>query len=136
MMPTGESLQRKPASGRPTAKAKIGCVNVRKMGPESDTYNLDICGLSETKREGSGRRRMGDYEGFYSRVEESEETNGGVAVAVRRHHKRVLKAWGAVNERIIWVKFSSRNVTKMIVSCYAPTEEQKESFYVQLQAIM
>ncbi|RNA21841.1 craniofacial development 2-like, partial [Brachionus plicatilis] len=74
--------------------------------------------------------------GFYSRVEESEETNGGVAVAVRRHHKRALTAWGAVNERIIWVKFSSRNVTKMIVSCYAPTEEQKESFYGQLQAIM
>ncbi|RNA05836.1 craniofacial development 2-like [Brachionus plicatilis] len=118
MMPTGESLQRKPASGRtqrrwgvirPTAKTKTGCVNIRTMGPESDarealifrtmeTYNLDICGLSEMKRKGSGRRRIGDYEVFYSGVKESEEAYGGVAVAVRRRHIGALTAWELKNK--------------------------------------
>ena len=117
MKPTGESLRRKPAGGdaqqrwgviRPTAKAKVGCVNVLTMGPEGDareamifnalkTQQLDICGLSETKCKGSGKRRIGDYEVFFSRVGGTEVAYGGAAIAVRRTHARAVSGWGAVN---------------------------------------
>ncbi|CAF1666979.1 unnamed protein product, partial [Didymodactylos carnosus] len=128
-----------------------GCINVTTMGQERDgrdelicrtmeKYELDVCAISETKWRKSGKVKIGDYMVYYSGVKEEEKKYGGVAVAIRSKLVGCVTSWQPIDERIMWLSCSAKNVSVTFVSCYAPTNEaddkSKEKFYQTLDQVV
>ena len=64
----------------------------------------------------------------------------GVGIIMTREVEKTLLDWKPVNERIIAARFFSKFVKMSVIQVYAPTneatDEDKESFYEQLQATL
>jgi len=150
--PQGKSLDRRDRLWgvvSPRQTTKIGCVNVCTMGKEDEgraelaiqsirKYELDVCGISEARWLGSGKRSMEGYTVYWSGRKEGHYE--GVAVAVRNNLAGSVTAWEPVNERLMWIRCNAKNVPVTIVQCYAPTdcsdEEAKDVFYDQLERVL
>ena len=119
----------------PRNTRRIGCINVCTLGKDTDSraemamdvlagYGLAICGISETRYGGFGRKRMGDYDLFYSG---DKPGSYGVGIAVRANLVGSMSCWEPVSDRLMWMRFNAKN---------APTEpgevEHKDKFYMDL----
>ncbi len=133
----------------PRQNTQIGCVNVCTMGKEGEgraelametlkEYKLSVCGISEARWLGSGKRVIQDYTVFWSGDERIHRH--GVAIAVENSLAGSVTAWAPVNERLMWIRCNAKNVPVTIVQCYAPTdcsdEASKEKFYDQLEQVL
>ena len=103
-----------------------------------EEYKMDVCGLSEVRWRGSGKEKIGKYTLFYSGSAKGGEY--GVGIAINDRYVGNVSAWEPVNDRIMWLRFNSRNVATTIVQCYAPHEErskkEKDEFYACLNDVV
>ena len=73
-------------------------------------------------------------------VDKGERHERGVGFILLKDVARSLLEWEPVSERIIRARFNSRWQEVTVIQCYAPTneatEEAKDDFYEELQAVM
>lgn len=154
MKGAGESLWEssslmKSLSG-PKTHLKVGSWNVRTMfsigktaqvAKEARRYIIGILKISECRWNGFGRLRTRNGGTIiYSRREEEDAHNSGVAILIRQKEAASLESWTPINDRIIKDRFYSKYIKTTVLQVYAPTneapEEVKDAFYEQLQAVI
>ena len=110
-----------------------------KLPKEMDRHEIDVLGVSECRYTGSDRMRIEDKEVLYSGREDGRHYQG-VALFCSKNAARCLTSWEPINERMLVASFRSRTAKVSVVMAYAPTEaaatEVKNSFYIQLQAVL
>ena len=85
-----------------------------------NTFGLDVCGISEARWKGSGKRDIEDYTVYWSGNEKGGKY--GVAIAVRKGLASSVSAWKPISDRLMWMRCNARSVPITIVQCYAPTD--------------
>lgn len=130
---------------------RFGCWNVRtlnqdgkleQLSAEAERLNVDIIGLSETKRNGIGETldKNGNLLLYSGMPSEDDRHMRGVGIYIRKIFAKSLLSWKAISERIIIARFKSKYKNMTLVQCYAPTEDSdityKENFYSQLDGTL
>ena len=137
-----------PSLTSPKQVVDIGFWNVRTMFQDSKVeqitrefkqYKLDILGISEARWTESGKTSLGTGEVvLWSGCERVHEK--GVALMLSKRAAASLEEWRPVSERILIARFFSKYARMTVIVCYAPTnqadEEEKETFYLQLQSVI
>ena len=134
------------------ATTKIGIWNVQTMYEtgklhaverEFERYGLAILGISESRWNGVGKKKLGGGKLLlYSGKEEGEVHQSGVALMLSKQARESLIDWEGHGDRILRATFkSSRQRLHLdILTVYAPTneadEEVKEQFYARLTAVL
>ena len=132
----------------PKNKTKIGIWNVRTMYQTGKLMEIeriferekyDLLGICESRWKGGGEvKTMEGNIVLYSGGQDKHER--GVAMLVGRKWKQTIMEWNPVNERILYVRFNSKQVRLSVIVAYAPTEvddnEEKELFYEQLESVI
>ena len=131
----------------------IGTWNVRTMYETGKTtqvatemryYNLSISGISESRRTGSGQRRLitGDLLLFSGHEQGDSSHTQGVALMLSRKAQNAQIGWEGHGSRIITATFLTKEtrINMGVIQCYAPTndgdEQDKEEFYSRLLTII
>jgi exonuclease III len=87
---------------------------------ELGKLKLDIIGLTETKRKGTGTEIIRDCVHLYSGVSKDRRAVTGVSIFIKKNLKKGIANWEAVNGNIITVNINHLG-TKITVLCvYAP----------------
>lgn len=122
---------------------KIATWNVRGLAgkeqelvQEFEEEKLDMMGITETKKKGQGEVEMGEgHLLIYSGVDEGTRAKGGVGCIICREHKKFIKSWEAITERILKVEMSLRQNTTLII-VYGPNEDarvaEKDEFWEKM----
>ena len=139
----------KDTMANPKIIRRIGTWNVRTMYATGKTaqvmkemrkYQLDILGISECRWTGSGKINTQTGETIiYSGRSDNHHSNG-VAIAMTKGTHKTLYEWTPISDRIITARFWSKYIKTTVIQVYAPTndadEDDKESFYDQLQKVV
>ena len=67
---------------------------------------MDVIGLTETKRKGTGTEIVKDYVHLYSGVSKDRREERGVSILINKKFKKGITNWEAVNENIITVNIN------------------------------
>ena len=127
----------------PKYKIRVGSWNVRTLYQagklqqvlrEMTNYKVEIMCVSEARLTDSGRRILASGHTIFYSGRTDNLNRGGVAVIVTRKVEKTLLEWKPVNDRLMKVRFNSKFAKLTIIACYAPTEEEKDEFYEQLEA--
>lgn len=96
---------------------------------EVEKYNLDIIGITETKRKGQGEVELHNgHVMFYSGVEITERAREGVSCIIHRKNTKYIKQWSAINERILKIEMEiDKRINSTILVVYAPNEDDSSS---------
>ena len=133
----------------PKKTCMIGCWNVRTMysvgkaaqvAKEMRDNKCEILGLSEVRWNGFGQVELTSGESVIFSGREDNLHRQGVGIMMSKKIKKSLIEWKPVNERIILARFYSKFLKTTVIQVYAPTEdsteEEKDVFYEQLQAVL
>ena len=133
----------------PRLTTKIGTWNVNTMyqagktaqvAAEMRRYKLHVLGISEVRWLSAGQLTLDTGEELLYSGKAERSTHEGVGILISKETKNSLLEWDAVSSRIITARFksSARNIS--VINAYAPTnlatEEKKDEFYEQLQAVL
>ena len=131
----------------PKSKMRVGCWNIRTMytvgktaqvAREMQRYRLYLMGLNEIGWTGAGRIKTRNGYTMIHAGEQNEHRRG-VAIMMSQATQKSLIEWTPVSSRIITARFYSRFKNTTVIQVYAPTNEstddEKDYFYDQLQAI-
>lgn len=108
---------------------------------EMKTHKVDILGISEVKKKGSGEAKLErDYTLIYAGVPKGSFAKEGVGIAMTPEMFNKLEDWEPVSSRIIAADFQMSIGKVTLVQVYAPTEDtvlaDKELFYSDLQRLV
>ena len=99
-------------------------------------YNLDVLGLTETHRPGTGEEMLENGSLFINSGRSDGYRRQGVGLVLSKAVKNSLISYSPVSERIIAARLHSRHINLSVVVAYAPTEDAddrvKDEFYQQL----
>ncbi|KAG0715672.1 Craniofacial development protein 2 [Chionoecetes opilio] len=106
---------------------------------ELSRLRVDIVGLSETRRPGSGETSSGGYTYYWSGMSNSDHVRG-VAIGISSKLQPSVVEVTPVDERIMRVRMKHTLGFMSLVAVYAPTEvrrtEEKEMFYAKLNSVL
>jgi len=80
---------------------------------------MDVIGLTETKRKGTGSEIVGGYVHLYSGVSKDRRTERGVSILIKKIFKKGIANWEAVNENIT-VNLNYLGIKITVFCVYAP----------------
>lgn len=108
---------------------------------EIKKYRVDILGIAEVKRKGSGEVELDDgYFLLYAGVPRGVRAKEGVGVVMSSAAYSRVEEWEPVSSRIIFVDLQVTIGKLTIIQVYAPTEDagimDKEAFYSDLQRVI
>jgi len=64
---------------------------------------MDVTGLTETKRKGTGSELVGSYVHLYSGVSKGGRGERGVSILIKKLFNKGITNWEVVNENIITI---------------------------------
>ncbi|KAG0710316.1 Craniofacial development protein 2 [Chionoecetes opilio] len=99
---------------------------------------VDIVGLSELRRPGSGETSSGSYTYFWSGMSNGDHVQG-LAIGISSKLQPTVVEVTLVDEHIMWVRMKHTLGFMSLVAVYAPTEvrktEEKEMIYAKLDSV-
>ena len=107
---------------------------------EMKKHNIDICGISETKKKGQGTSKYGEFTLIYSGKAKQERAHSGVGILLHGKYTQSIEDIEYINDRLLKISIKMGNITTHLISTYAldiskPTAET-ENFYQQLQNVV
>ncbi|KAG0728289.1 Craniofacial development protein 2 [Chionoecetes opilio] len=109
------------------------------LSGELSRLRVDIVGLSETRRPGSGETSSEGYTYYWSGMSNGHRVRG-VAIGISSKLQPSVVDVTPVDERIMRVRMKHTLGFMSLVAVYAPTEmrktEEKEMFYVKLDSVL
>ena len=109
------------------------------LSAELSKLGVDVAGLSEVRRPGSGEISSGGYTYYWSGMANGARLRG-VAIAISDRLSSAVVEVTAVDERIMRVRMRHTLGFMSLIAVYAPTEMceagEKETFYSKLESII
>ncbi|KAG0723422.1 Transposon TX1 uncharacterized protein [Chionoecetes opilio] len=108
------------------------------LSGELSRLRVDIVGLSETRRPGSGETSSGGYTYYWSGMSNGHRERG-VAIGISSKLQPSVVEVTPVDERIMRVRLKHTLGFMILVAVYAPTEMRKteeEMFYAKLDSVL
>ncbi|KAG0730190.1 Craniofacial development protein 2 [Chionoecetes opilio] len=109
------------------------------LSGELSRLKVDIVGLSETRRPGSGETSSGGYTYYWSGLSNGHRVRG-VAIGISSKLQPSVVEVTPVDERILRVRMKHTLGFMSLVAVYAPTRmrktEEKEMFYAKLDSVL
>ncbi|KAG0722293.1 Craniofacial development protein 2 [Chionoecetes opilio] len=109
------------------------------LSGELSRLRVNIVGLSETRRPGSGETSSGGYTYYWSGMSNGHRVRG-VAIGISSKLQPSVVEVTPVDERIMRVRMKHTLGFMSLVAVYAPTEmrrtEEKEMFYAKLDSVL
>ena len=109
------------------------------LSDELRRLRVDIVGLSEVRRPGSGEVSSGGYTYYWSGRGDGAHL-GGVAVGISSRLQPSVIGVTPVDERVMLVRLKHTLGFISLIAVYAPTEmselEEKEMFYAKLESVV
>ena len=111
---------------------KIGTWNVSGLAGKEDELmqefqreNLDILGVTETKKKGRGEIEVpGGHLLIYSGVDINARAKEGVGCIINGKHRQLVTKWDSITERILKIEMKLQMPTTLIV-VYGPNEDER-----------
>ena len=107
---------------------------------EMQRYNLTLMGMCEVRWTGHEETKLQIGETLLYSGKNEERHEAGVGILLSKKAVNSLLEWNPVSDRIITARFESRLKKVSTTMGYAPTntseEEDKNSFYAQLQSVL
>ena len=102
-------------------------------------YKLDVLGLTETHRPGTGEEILDNGSLFINSGRSDGYRRQGVGLVLSKSVKNSLISYTPVSERILAARVHSRHIDLSVVVAFAPTEDAQDSvkdeFYQQLGGV-
>ena len=127
---------------------KLGTWNIRglngkeiELNNEFEKYNLDILGITETKRKGIGEEIYGNGNILlYSGVAKENRAAAGVGCMIKKSKLNDILKWQGYTERILAIELKdARNEILTCIIAYGPNENEKadskDQFWEELTLI-
>jgi hypothetical protein len=93
---------------------------------ECQKINVDILGITETKKKGQGSIEVGNgYYLIYSGVPTNERAKAGVGCLINEKWRKKILGWTYISERIIKVEAKNGGNPITIIITYGPNEDEK-----------
>ena len=107
---------------------------------EIKKYNINILGITETKKKGQGHEDLGlGHKLIHSGVEFKDRAQAGVGLILTNEHF-ANSDYRCINERLLDVNIEFENKNIKIIVAYGPNEdeitEKREEFYHKLQQVI
>jgi exonuclease III len=106
---------------------------------ELNRHNIDICGISETKKKGQGTSQYSNYILAYSGKKKEERAHSGVGILIHERYEQHIDDIEYINDRILRVSLKLENRIYHFISTYAPDitkpKEDTDNFYYNMQAL-
>jgi exonuclease III len=91
---------------------------------EAKKYQLDILGISSTKRKGKGTLNLNNgWQLFYSGVDPTIHAQAGVAILLHPRLTDAVVEWQPINERVTLLRLKLKKTTLTVIQVYAPNLE-------------
>ena len=97
-------------------------------------YNMDVLGLTETHRPGTGEEKLENGSLFINSGRLDGYRRQGVGLVLSKKVKNSLISYTPISERILAARLHSRHINISVVVAYAPTEDAEDGVKDDLSA--
>lgn len=117
---------------------RVACWNIKTLYsknheiiPELNEHKIDICALSETKKQGKGITKLDNYVLMYSGVTKDKMTVSGVELLVHQKYEQNTENIEYIIDRILILRMFFEQPLH-IISVYAPDTSKPEDMTTDL----